>query len=157
MKEPHVLRVEAPPATFAALAGSLAAAGLRLGWLELTSAPPAPLPPGLAAAAELGVLRAVAVGPGLALAAKPRRGAPVLRDLLREHFLGCRLVLAGGPEAPVDLPLLTPGPEGGWRVTPAGGAALRLSGAELAGRLRRPRPWGEPPPAPAPPGGGDGV
>lgn len=147
MKEPHLLRVTAPPAGFAPLAAAMAALDLRLGWLDLAAAPPEPPAGELAAALDLGVLRAVAVGPGRVVAAKPLRGAPVLRDLLREHFLGCRLVLVAGPGAPADLPALEPerdGPGGevvAYRVTPPAEAGQRFAPAELAARLRRPRPW----------------
>ncbi|HEX2163937.1 MAG TPA: hypothetical protein VHM02_08310, partial [Thermoanaerobaculia bacterium] len=145
MKEPHLLRATAAPDSFAPLAAAMAALGLRLGWLELAAAPPAPLPAGPAAALGLGVLRAVAVGPGLTVAAKPLRGAPVLRDLLREHFLGCRLVLIAGEAAPEELPAIEPdggedgGEDGRYRLVAGGGeAARRLTAAALAARLRRP-------------------
>lgn len=147
MRAPHLLRVTAAPEDIAPLAAAMAAEGLRLGWLDLAAAPPEPLAGELAAALDLGVLRAVAVGPGRALAAKPLRGAPVLRDLLREHFLGCRLVLVAGPGAPADLPALEPEREapGGevvaYRVVPAAEAARRFPPEALAARLRRPRPW----------------
>lgn len=141
MKEPHLLRVAAPAESFAPLADALAAEGLRLGWLELAAAPPEPLSIELASALDLGVLRAVAVGPGRSLAAKPLRGAPVLRDLLREHFRGCRLVLVAGPGAPDELPSLDPAEGGGYRVEPPGEAARTLAPPALAARLRRPRPW----------------
>lgn len=141
MKEPHLLRVDAPAEHFAPLAAALAAEGMRLGWLELAAAPPEPLSIELAAALDLGVLRAVAVGPGRSLAAKPLRGAPVLRDLLREHFRGCRLVLVAGRGAPPELPALEPADGGGYRVEPPGEAARTLAPAALATRLRRPRPW----------------
>jgi hypothetical protein len=141
VREPHLLRVAAPPAAFAPLAAALAAEGMRLGWLELAAAPPEPLPAELAAALDLGVLRAVAVGQGRALAAKPLRGAPVLRDLLREHFRGCRLVLLAGRGAPEELPAVEPADEGSYRVAPHGEAARAFTPAALAARLRRPRPW----------------
>lgn len=141
MKEPHLLRVAAPAESFAPLAAALAAEGLRLGWLELAAAPPEPLSIELAAALDLGVLRAVAVGPGRSLAAKPLRGAPVLRDLLREHFRGCRLVLVAGRGAPEELPALEPAAGGGYRIEPPGEAARTLTPPALATRLRRPRPW----------------
>ena len=139
MKEPHLLRVDGGAEEFAPLAVDLAAAGMRLGWLELAAAAPGPLPGTLVAAAGLGVLRAVAVGPGLAVAVKPLRGAPVLRDLLREHFRGCVLVLVTGAAA-VELPRLTPR-GGGWLVEPAGGRPRELGTDELVAALRRPRPW----------------
>jgi hypothetical protein len=94
---PHLLRVAQEPASFAPLFAALTAAGLRCGWLELRR-PGAP-PPGLEAAAALGAARAVAAGDGRSVAVKALRGAPVLRDLLREHFAGCTLVLVAGSGA----------------------------------------------------------
>lgn len=143
MKAPHLLRVEAPAGSFARLIEAAGEAGLRVGWLELSA--PAPVPAGLEAAAGLGALRAVAVGPGRSVAVKPRRGEPVLEDLLREHFLGCRLVLVA---AAADHPVLAARgvaslrPEGdGWLVEPAEGGPVRLTTDQLVLRLRRPRPW----------------
>ncbi|HUO86190.1 MAG TPA: hypothetical protein VM617_02270 [Thermoanaerobaculia bacterium] len=145
MRAPHLLRVTAPPDTFAPLAAALAGEGLRLGWLELAGRPPAPLPEGPSAALGLGVLRAVSVGPGLVVAAKPLRGEPVLRDLLREHFRGCRLVLVAGPGAPAELAALEPAGEAAFLVRPAGEAARSFTPTALAARLRRSRPWGDEP------------
>ena len=62
------------------------------------------------------MLRAVAVAGGRAVAVKRVAGPPTLRDLLREHFLGCAAVVVrvppGGAPSPVDgagaLPLLDP-------------------------------------------------
>jgi hypothetical protein len=139
---PHLLRVAQEPARFAPLFAALAAAGLRCGWLELrqAGAPPA----SLEAAAALGAARAVATGEGRSVAVKALRGAPVLRDLLREHFAGCALVLVaagGGGEAPAGAVAAAPElrAEGeGWRVTlpPAGGshdgAGASLPTAEAA-------------------------
>ncbi len=149
MKGPHLLRVELGPAAFLPLFAAARALGLRLGWLELDGAVE-PLPASLDAAASLGALRAVAVGEGKTVAVKPRRGAPVLRDLLREHFSGCALVLVEAEEgAAPGLPLLGPGePAGGeaeearWRIVlPPPGADLVLSSSALAAALRKPRPW----------------
>jgi hypothetical protein len=148
VKRIHLLRVEAPPEAFAPLISAARAAGLRLGWLASSAAasipPPMPLPAELRAAAAAGVLRAVAVGEGLAAVVKPLVGPPVLRDLMREHFRGCAAVLVGGPLAPPDAPALAPAPDGadGWRVALPGGERT-FSTAGLVARLRRPRPWGE--------------
>ena len=72
----------------------------------------------------------------------------MLRDLLREHFPGCALVLVSLAEgeaasAPLEaVPALFAEGEG-WRVEPpGGGAAQRHDTAGLAVALRRPRPWG---------------
>jgi hypothetical protein len=130
----HLLRVAAPAEVFAPLFAAAREAGLRMGWLEL--APPECVPPSLERAAACGALRAVAVGGGRAVAVKPRRGAPVLRDLVREHFAGCGAVLGVGE---LDAPLLDADGDG-WRVSAAGGGR-RLSTAELLAELRRPRPF----------------
>lgn len=141
----HLLRVERPATELADLITTVQARGHRVGWLEL---PPAgdpetasePLPNRLAAAAELGVLRAVAVGASRSVAVKPMRGAPVLRDLLREHFRGCTLVLVRGA---IDAPLLEPR-DGGFSVTADGadGSAVHhLTADRLAAALSKPRPW----------------
>ncbi len=82
------------------------------------------------------MLRAVAVGPRLAIAVKPMHGKPVLKDLLREHFRGCRVVLVAGG---VDAPVLAPDGES-WTVTGAGGAR-GYSTDQLVGALRKPRPF----------------
>lgn len=137
MKAPHLLRVDAGPEGFAPLVAAARALGLRLGWLELGPRPE-PLPVTLETAAAAGVLRAVAVGEGRAVAVKPLKGPPVLRDLLREHFQGCAAVLVRGE---VEAPLLEIGDDG-WTVTPSGSAARRYTADELAATLRRPRPWG---------------
>ncbi len=68
---------------------------------------------------------------------KPRRGAPVLDDLLREYFLGTAAVLVRGT---VEAPRLTSREGDQWRVaTPEGSLELTTEG--LVTRLRRPRPW----------------
>jgi hypothetical protein len=108
--------------------------GLRVGWLML-GAPTVPEP--LAEAAALGVLRAVAVGEGRTIAVKPVRGEPVLEDLLREHFLGCRLVLVAGD---LELPRLEPAGEG-WVVTLSDGSTRQWTTAQLVARLRKPEPF----------------
>lgn len=135
MKAHHLLRVTEPPDRFAPLIEAARAAGLRIGWLELSAA--SPLPETLHAAAGLGVLRAVAAGGGRTVAVKPHRGAPVLKDLLREHFLGCALVLVQGE---AEAPALD-SEEGTWRLHLPEGSIRRLTTAELVESLRRPHPW----------------
>jgi len=112
VKPAALVGVDAGAEAFAALFAAARAAKVRLGWLDLAAAPP---PAELEAAAALGALRAVAVGGGRAVTVKPLAGEPVLRDLLREHFLGCTAVLVRGGA--------------GWpRLEPAaGGFLLRLS------------------------------
>jgi hypothetical protein len=90
------------------------------------------------AAAGLGVLRSVSVSGERTVAVKPLRGAPVLRDLVREHFRGCALVLVRGE---VDAPrLLSDGEVDRWTVRVAGLAARRLTTEDLVAGLRRPKP-----------------
>jgi hypothetical protein len=97
MKLPHLLRVEEEADGFAALIAAARQEGLRIGWLDLAT--PVTAPPELAPAAAAGALRAVAAPAGCNIVVKPRRGAPVLLDLLREYFLGCVLVLVRGGAA----------------------------------------------------------
>jgi len=145
---PHLLRVDESPDSYAPLIEAARALDLRIGWLDLSVPGPAPEP--LETAAALGVLRAVAVGGGRSVAVKPLKGAPVLRDLLREHFRGCVLVLVRGA-APDDVAVLRSGDES-WTVTAAGEAARPFTAAALAAALRQPRPWGPPlPPRPVRP------
>jgi len=136
VKSPHLLRVEDPPEKFAPLVEAARALDLRIGWLELGGTAH-PVPPVLEAAAGLGVLRAVEVGEGRTVAVKPLRGAPVLKDLLREHFRGCALVLVRGE---VEAPWLR-GEEEGWVVAPSGAASRRYTPEGLAEALRKPHPW----------------
>jgi hypothetical protein len=134
--------VTAPPDRFAPLIEAARALELRGGWLDLLApgSRPDPIPPALEAAASLGALRAVAVGEGRAVSVKPLRGRPILKDLLREHFLGCALVLVRGE---VDAPSLEPEAEA-WRLLVPGEASRGLTTAELAESLRKPHPWGSP-------------
>ncbi|MFL6196984.1 MAG: hypothetical protein ACJ75H_22555 [Thermoanaerobaculia bacterium] len=143
MKSPHLLRVEDPPDRFAPLIDAARTLGLRIGWLDL-GVPVAPLPEPLETAAGLGVLRAVSVEENRTVAVKPLRGATVLKDLLREHFRGCALVLIHGAADAASLRI----EEDAWIVTPPGAASRRYATADLALALRKPRPWGEPAAAP---------
>jgi len=140
---PHLLRVDDSPERFAALFAAVRAEGLRVGWLDLGAASAHPRPQPLEAASTLGALRAVAVGGDRIVAVKPIKGAPVLRDLLREHFRGCALVLIRGesllPELLEIAVLRAVGDD--WAVTAAGEAARAFTSAALAAALRRPRPW----------------
>jgi hypothetical protein len=136
MKPPHLLRVEDSPEKFAPLVEAARALGLRIGWLELGGTAH-PVPPVLEAAAGLSVLRAVEVGEGRTVAVKPLRGAPVLKDLLREHFRGCVLVLVRGE---VEAPWLRVEGEG-WVVAPPGAASRSYTPEKLAETLRKPNPW----------------
>lgn len=135
----HVLNVTQEAAAFASLIAAVRQADARVGWLEL--APPSRWPQELEAAAAAGALRAVAVGGGNSVAVKPIRGEPVLRDLLREHFRGCALVLVRHQpgDAPAPPRLEPDGPA--WLLHAGGGAPRRLTTAEVVAALRRPHPW----------------
>ena len=140
MKSPHLLRVEDAPDRFAPLIDAARALGLRIGWLDLGTAP-APIPEPLETAATLGVLRAVSVGEGRTVAVKPLRGAPVLKDLLREHFQGCALVLIREEiRGEINAPALRI-EDDAWLVAPPGAAARRYATSDLALALRKPHPW----------------
>lgn len=156
MKRIHLLRTTLAADAVTGLVAAAAADGLRLGWLDLTAGAadaPGALAP-LDRVAGAGALRAVSLADGRVVTVKRVTGPPVLRDLLREHFLGCAAVLIrvprGDSPAPVDgldgLPRLDPAePSGeGWRIVRPGGESLHLATAELVGRLRRPRPWPSP-------------
>lgn len=134
MKAPHLLRVDEAPERFAPLFDAARAEKLRIGWLDWT---PVDAPSALGAAAGLGAMRAVSVGEGRTVTVKPLRGEPVLKDLLREHFLGCALVLVRGE---VDAPALRADGEG-WRVEVPGEAARPFPTEKLVAALRKPRPW----------------
>ncbi|MEO8503861.1 MAG: hypothetical protein ABI609_08205 [Acidobacteriota bacterium] len=133
----HLLRVDEPAQHFAAIFAAAQGLDLRVGWLELgleiTAEVPAPIPPTLAEAAGLGALRAVGIGGGRSVAIKPMRGLPVLRDVVREHFRGCALVLV---RAEVDLPILEAHSEG-WRVR-LDEESRAYNADTLAAALRRP-------------------
>ncbi len=133
----HLLRVARPVVEFGGLIAAMRHEGERAGWLELPEAAAEPLPESLAAAADAGALRAVAAGGGRSVAVKPLRGEPVLRDLLREHFRGCRLVMILGE---IDAPLLEPDGED-WTVRAQDGATKRWTTEKLIAALRKPRPF----------------
>lgn len=159
MKWPHLLRAGGWNDAFGELIRAGREAGLRIGWLELASVESSP-DRGVEAVADpavvAGAMRAVRVTPLAAGGARVETrkllaGAPVLRDLVREHFLGCALVLVAGAGAeahPNIAGRLQPAPGG----TAADGPAWRLnleaereektvalSTADLLARLRRPR------------------
>jgi hypothetical protein len=130
-----LLRVEGEPAAYAPLVAAAAAEGQRIGWLELAGEPALPEP--LAAALAAGLERAVAVGHGRTVAARRRRGPAVLRELLRQQFLGCVAVLVRGEASAPRLAV-----DGDrWRVEAAGSPPRDLDTAALVAALRQPRPF----------------
>ncbi|MEM7583781.1 MAG: hypothetical protein AAF560_10410 [Acidobacteriota bacterium] len=137
----HLLRVRGPVVKFERLIAALRQERAKVGWLELGDSALSEAPrvdrESLEAAAGFGVLRAVAIGGGRTVAIKPMRGAPVLRDVLREHYRGCCLVLVEGE---VDAPELEPDGET-WLITVGDRAAKRWTTEKLIAALRRPSPW----------------
>lgn len=134
----HLLRVTRGAKAFESLIDAIRQAGERVGWLELEVGDPEPLETGLRQAADLGVLRAVAVGGRRSIAVKPLRGAAVMKDLLREHFRGCALVLIRGElDDPAPLRLEPRGE--GWLLQATGEPDRELSTASLITALRKPR------------------
>jgi hypothetical protein len=133
MKAPVLLAAAEPAEAYAALFAAAKAAGIRLGWLvmnvEVDPPPPLQAPPLLEA------FRAVAVGDGRSIALKPMKGRPVLRDLLREHFLGADVVLVSGVEL---FPRLTARGEGPWKLEESATASRLYTTEELLVRLRKP-------------------
>ena len=156
MKRCHLLRVDAPAERFAALFAALAERGERFGWLDWQPDRPPPLAPAsLASAAESGALRAVQVGAGASVSVKPSRGAPRLRDVVRESFRGCLVVLVRSSSPIADAGAAdreradAPAPSleaAGDEVVEhfvvrLGARHWRLDAGRLADRLRRPRPF----------------
>lgn len=136
MRTPVLLAVDSNADDFAPLFKAATAAGVRIGWLVFDA--PVEPPPALQSPPLLEAFRAVAVGNLRSIALKPMKGKPVLRDLLREHFLGADVVLVAG----LDLyPRLTPRPddgEGAWHLAESVTAGRVYSTAELLVRLRKP-------------------
>jgi len=133
VRTPALVAVSEPPSSFESLFGAARALRLRLGWLELGASVALEGP--LEAAAGLGALRAVAAGAGRVVTSKPIRGEPVLRDLLREHFLGCAVVLVRGLEGHPRLSTTA----AGYRLELANDRARALDAESALAELVRPR------------------
>ena len=138
MKRVHLLGVRREPEAFGPLVQAAVADGGRVGWLDLSGSA---TPPGdLEAAAALGVQAAVASGGGWVVSARRLRGEAAMPELLRKHFLGCRVVLVLGG---AGLPLLDPRGSK-WTVQAPGGEQMVLTLGELVAALRKPRPpWSQ--------------
>jgi len=72
------------------------------------------------------------------VAVKPRAGDAVMKDLLREYFVGCSVVLVRGGEG---LPRLST-EKGHWLLEVPGATSRRLDTDGLVAVLRKPRPFG---------------
>jgi hypothetical protein len=132
MKAPALVAVDADAAAFAALFAAAVKRRERLGWLELGATVEAP--PALAEAAAAGAFKSVVAGDGSVVTVKRVAGRPVLRDLLREHFLGCAAVLVRGHEGRPRLSVA--GKK--FRFEPLAGRTLDLGADELLDELMRP-------------------
>jgi hypothetical protein len=130
--QPRLIRIEGPFESFAPLFKAASEEGVRLGWLALGSVVDGP--PELERATAAGAFRAVAAGANRTLALKRLKGKPVLRDLVREHFTGCRLLFVHGP---IEAPRLERSGEE-WRLVRAGGDEETLSTERFLGALRKP-------------------
>lgn len=132
MRTPALVATDAAPADLGALFAAAARRGVRVGWLELRTTEPLPAPWNELSLA--GPAKQVTVGAEGSLALKPRRGSPVLRDLLREHFTGYGVVLVRGhggtPRLTVDA--------AGFRLEPGAGSGRSLGADELLDELLRP-------------------
>ncbi len=133
MKAPALVAVAHDPEAFAPLFAFARARGARIGWLDFVAGSE---PSIIVESSELASLfRTVTVSPGRLVATKRLPGAPVLRDLLREYFLGCGVVLVRGRPG---FPSLAPDGEL-FRLRFAPERELRLGGEELLRQLLRPR------------------
>lgn len=133
MKHVHRLRTELTPSDCRALFEAAEQLDLRVGWLDLDSVVAAV--PQLEEAAAQGAFRSVALASGRVFALKRVRGASVLKDLLREHFSGCRLVLVRGEVEAAELL----GGQEGYRIRFEDGSERTYSAEALAKALRKPR------------------
>jgi hypothetical protein len=146
MRRIHLLRVVEDPAAFARLFATADGAGMRIGWLELAAEPaaaPTPdgavdLPAALRQAVLAGGARAVRVGGDHTATLRARKGPIPLRELLRQQFLGCALVLVRGT---VEAPLLEGEADGAWQVSIRDAGARRFTAEALVAALRQPRPF----------------
>lgn len=134
MKRKALVAVSGEPEDFAPLLAAARERGVRIGWLDLAGRA-ASAEPVLGRAADLGAARAVAAGGGRVVAVKPVAGAPVLRDLVREHFAGCPVILVRGR---AGRPALAALPDGRYRLSAAGGRELELDAAAALARLLLP-------------------
>ena len=137
MKRIHLLRVDPNSAIedFRSLIDAVRADDGRVGWLRwqpderVDDEGPS----------TTGLLRHVEVDAAGSVARKPRTGPAVLRDVVREHFRGCRVVLVAGEASGelAALPWLTASDDG-YRID-SNESARELGVEDLMSRLRRPR------------------
>ena len=136
MKRIHLLRVDpgSDVKDFRSLIDAVRADGGRVGWLrwrpEERADDQGPNTTGL--------LRHVEIDAAGSVARKSRTGPAVLRDVLREYFRGCRVVLVAGEGVGelAELARLTVSGDG-FQVE-SGESVREMSAEDLASRLRRP-------------------
>lgn len=132
MKAPVLIGVEGEVAAFESLFAAARERRLRFGWLELDAS--ACLPPEWAAPLVAGAFRAVAASGGETVSVKKRKGPAILRDLLRENFLGADAVLVKGADLFPRLRL-----EGAtWRFAESPQRERGMDLEQLLARLRKP-------------------
>lgn len=130
--QPRTVRVSAVAGSFSTLFDAARAASVRIGWLDLVATPEAP--GDLEIAAGSGALRAVSVSGRRILSIKTLLGEPVLRDVVRENFTGCRLLLIRGE---VEAPELVPRSDG-WLIRGLDGVETPYTSEEFLAALRSP-------------------
>jgi hypothetical protein len=135
LKRVHLLQIEDAPSRFEPLVRAVSKAGMRVGWLDFRAIE---TPDALAAASETGVFRAVSVGESSTVSVKSRIGPAVTKDLIREYFQGCSVVLISGRETAVSLHRR----DDQWAVSSPGGEEEVFTTERLVAALRRVRPFG---------------
>jgi hypothetical protein len=135
LKRVHLLQIEDAPSRFEPLVRAVSKAGMRVGWLDFRSIE---TPDALAAASATGVFRAVSVGESSTVSVKSRIGPAVTKDLIREYFQGCSVVLISGRETAVSLHRR----DDQWAVSSPGGEEEVFTTERLVAALRRVRPFG---------------
>jgi len=132
VKTPVLFSVSGDASDYEPLFAAARERGARIGWLELDGAAARrPMPEGLP---FTGAFRTVEVSESWTVSTKPRKGPAVLRDLLREHFLGADVVLVRG----IDLYPKLARRDDAWDLEEAAGRKLRLSTEALLDRARKP-------------------
>ena len=135
LKRVHLLQIDDAPSRFEPLVRAVTEAGMRVGWLDFRVAETSDA---LAAASATGVFRAVAVGDTETVSAKSRIGPAVTKDLIREYFQGCSVVLISGRETAASLHRR----DDEWAVSSPGGKEKVFTTEGLVAALSRVRPFG---------------
>ena len=132
MKTPVLFSVSGNASDYAPLFAAARERGTKVGWLELDSVAMNSRTP--AGPPFTSAFRTVEVSERWTVSTKPRKGPAVLRDLLREHFLGAAVVLVLG----LDLFPKLVRRDDEWELEEAAGKKRRLSTEALLDRARKP-------------------